>query len=94
MVGINDYIDKKHHFHNGTVQDISQGGVYCRTKVGVLCAYSVDMAHPVKNWAGNGMQKIFNFWGHNIDVYDQYVFVITDVDHNDEERKILQWAAH
>ena len=64
-------------FYNSTVQDISLGGGYYATKVGSLWTHFFDIEYLVKNQAESGMDKIFNFRGQNIDVYNQAIFILT-----------------
>ena len=78
MVGTNASTNKKHKLYNLTVQDISRRGD-CATKFGALCAGFFDMVSPVKTQVENGLYKIFNFQGHNIYLYNQEKFVLTDV---------------
>ena len=40
---------------------------------------------PLKTQVENELYKIFRFWGQNIDVSDQDVFVLQYMDLNDEE---------
>ena len=46
---------------------------YCATKVVSLCDHFVDIGAPVKTEVKNGLSKIFNLRGHNIDVSDQAI---------------------
>ena len=85
MVGINDYENEKHKFQNTTMQDISQGGGCYTTDVGYICAHFFNMADTAKTQAENFMNKLFGFWGQNIDLSDQDVFVVTNVELHDQE---------
>ena len=53
------------------MQAISTGRGYYDTKVGDLCDRFVDTGYPVKNQVENGLSKIFDFRGQNIDVSEQ-----------------------
>ena len=89
MVGTNAYTNKNYKFYNSTVQAISRGGGYCATKVGDMCAWFVDMGPPVETQVENGLSKLFNFRGQNIDVSDQAVFTLNDSGlHGEEGNKI------
>ena len=79
MVGTNAPINVK-KLYNVTVQEISRGGGYFDTKVGVLCARLFDMWALVKTQVENGLENIFILRGHNIDMSDQDVFILTYMD--------------
>ena len=42
---------------------------------------------PVKTQAQNGLNKLFDFWGHTIAVSDQSVFTLEDLGLHDEKGK-------
>ena len=87
MVRTNASTNEKHRFYNLTVQDIARGGGDFFTKVEALCAGFVDMGDPVKTQVENWISKIFDFWGHIIDVYDQDILILNDQGIHYEERK-------
>ena len=85
MVGTNSSTNEKHKFYNSIVQDVSRRRVYCARKVGSLCSRFVDMGSPVKTQVKNGLSKIFDFGGQNIDVYKQAAFILKGFRLHDEE---------
>ena len=75
--------NEKHKFYKSTVQVISRGGGDCSTNFGYRCARFVDMGAPVETQVENGLSKVLNFRGQNIDVSDQAVSILKDsVIHN------------
>ena len=50
-----------------------------------MCARFVDMGAPVKIQVVNGLSKIFDFRGQNIDASEQAVFTLNYSDLHDEE---------
>ena len=87
MVGTNASTNRKHKFYNSKVQAISIGGVDCAKKFRSIRARFVDMGSQVKTQVDNGLSKLFGFWGHTIDVYDQAFFILKDSGIHDEEGK-------
>ena len=72
------------------MQAISIGGVDCATKVGSICTRFVDMGDPFKYQVENGISKLFDFRGQNIDVPGQAVFILKDsVIHGEEGKKSM-----
>ena len=67
------------------MQVISREGGYCAINVGDMCAHFVDMGAPVKIQVVNGLSKIFDFRGQNIDASEQAVFTLNYSDLHDEE---------
>ena len=86
MVGTNASTNERHKLYNSTVQAISRGVGDCVKKVGALCDRFVDMRALIKNQVDNGLRKLFDFWGHTIDMSDQSVFILKYSVHNDDER--------
>ena len=58
----------------------------CDTNVESLCDHFVDMVSLVKNQVENDLDRLFNFWGQNIDVSDQDNLVLLYMGIHDEER--------
>ena len=44
-----------------------------------------NMGYPVKTQVGNGLSKLFDLWGHTIDMSDQAFFILKDFGLHDEE---------
>ena len=61
----------KHKFYNSTVHAISKGVGYCATKAGSLCGSFVYMGYLFRTQVQNGLSKLFDFRGQNIDVSDK-----------------------
>ena len=68
--------NENHKFYNSTVQAISIVVGYFTTNVGSMCAHFVGIGDPVKTQVKNSLNKLFDFQGHTIDVYDQSVFTL------------------
>ena len=47
---------------------ISGGWGDCATKVETMCDCFVDMRAPVKTQVENGLNKLLDLWGYNIDL--------------------------
>ena len=67
------------------VQAISGGGVDYSMKVGALCAHCFDTESLVKTQLENGLNKLFNFQGQTIDVFDQAILTLKYLGLHDEE---------
>ena len=67
------------------VQSISVLVGDCATKFGSLCARFVDTGAPVKIQVGNGLNKLLNLQGQNIDVYYQNFYKLKYLGIHDEE---------
>ena len=59
MVGSNYSTNEKHKLYNSIFQDILIGVGDCATKVGAMCACSVDMGSPVKTQVKMGSASSF-----------------------------------
>ena len=79
MVRTNYSTVKNHIFYNKTAQSILQLVMDCAKKVGSMLYHFVYVGYPVKTQVENGMDKIFDLQGHNIDVYNQSMFALIDV---------------